>query len=76
MLFPSNVLSEAYQSVEKEEEASFCEQKEAKKLCQLEFIGCRGGTPIQSNKSFLHLFFKKRSLFLSSRSRKAAAGAT
>jgi len=38
--------------------SSFCEQKEAKKLCQLEvhsFIACA----LHQNKSFLLLFFKK-----------------
>jgi len=40
-----------------QEESSFCEQKEAKKLCQLERTGrsrCAAG-----DKSFLLLFFKK-----------------
>jgi len=46
------------------EESSFCEQKEAKKLCQLERADGRRCAP--SAKSFLLLFFKKdaSSLFL------------
>jgi len=47
--------------VEAQEESSFCEQKEAKKLCQLG-SGSRLYRPARSdllNKSFLLLFFKK-----------------
>jgi len=38
------------------EESSFCEQKEAKKLCQL---GGAAARVLQQNKSFLLLFLKK-----------------
>jgi len=43
------------------EESSFCEQKEAKKLCQLGsgFTGLKAAARTLLNKSFLLLFFKK-----------------
>jgi len=48
--------------------SSFCEQKEAKKLCQFSFAPRRLGlcAPNQIDKSFLLLFFKKADRFLGS----------
>jgi len=43
-----------------QEKSSFCEQKEAKKLCHFVHINSRpNGAPPHSDKSFLLLFFKK-----------------
>jgi len=50
--------------VEVKEESSFCEQKEAKKLCQLERPGRSRCAP--GEKSFLLLFFKKDASFFTS----------